>query len=191
MKNNGQFQKGHKGYWLGKKQPADMVEKRAEGIRKGYREGNRISYFKGREPHNKGKKAPDWLREKLSVAHLGKVPCNKLNRTPDEIRALRREYRKNNKLQFKAYDHRKREMRKSLKVDTIQMVYEDNIKQYGTLTCYLCGIKIPFGKDHLEHKIPLCRGGSNEYENLAVACQHCNNKKHTKTTEEYLTMVGV
>ena len=72
-----------------------------------------------------------------------------------------------------------------LSLKTIQMVYEDNIKKFGTLTCYLCKNPIPFGKDHLEHKIPLSREGTNEYNNLAIACQHCNCRKHNKTEEEY------
>jgi hypothetical protein len=69
---------------------------------------------------------------------------------------------------------------------TVQMVYEDNIKRFGTLTCYLCLKAIPFSKDHLEHKTPLSRGGTNEYNNLGVACQYCNCKKHNKTLEEFL-----
>ena len=39
-----------------------------------------------------------------------------------------------------------------------QQVYEDNIKQYGTLTCYLCEEKIEFGLDNLEHKAHLYFG---------------------------------
>jgi len=74
---------------------------------------------------------------------------------------------------------------KDLTVEKIQMVYEDNIKKYGTLTCYLCKLPISFGKDNLEHKIPLCRGGNNDYNNLSVACQSCNCKKHHRTEEEY------
>ncbi len=92
----------------------------------------------------------------------------------------------------KEYKKLQRQKRKALKkgggelpISRIQLVYEDNIKQYGTLTCYLCINPIPFGKDNLEHKIPLCRGGTNEYRNLGVACQKCNCKKHTKTETEY------
>ena len=70
-------------------------------------------------------------------------------------------------------------------IKTIQMVYEDNIKKYGTLTCYLCLNPILFGKDHLEHKMPISRGGSNLYENLEVACAKCNLSKSDKTEEEY------
>ena len=75
---------------------------------------------------------------------------------------------------------------KDLKLPTVQLVYEDNIKQYGTLTCYLCLEAIEFGNDHLEHKTPLVRGGSNDYENLKVSCSECNLKKGTKTLREYL-----
>lgn len=73
----------------------------------------------------------------------------------------------------------------NLTVKTIQEVYEDNIKKYGTLTCYLCSKPIQFGKDHLEHKNPLSRGGTNKRDNLEIACQKCNSKKHNKTEEEY------
>ena len=67
----------------------------------------------------------------------------------------------------------------------VQMVYEDNIKIYGTLTCYLCQESIEFGKDTLEHRIPASRGGTNEYKNLGVAHSSCNNKKHQLTEEEF------
>jgi len=72
-----------------------------------------------------------------------------------------------------------------LSIKTIQLVYEDNIKKHGTLTCIYCEKPIQFGKDTLEHKIPLSRGGTNLYENLAVACFRCNAQKKSKTPEEY------
>lgn len=72
-----------------------------------------------------------------------------------------------------------------LSMKTIQMLYEDNIKKYGTLTFYLCSAPISFGNDSFEHKTPISRGGTNEYNNLAIACRNCNSKKGTKTEEEY------
>lgn len=72
-----------------------------------------------------------------------------------------------------------------LSIQTIQQVYEDNIKHYGTLTCYLCLKSIEFRQDSLEHKIPLSRNGTNEYNNLAIAHRSCNCKKHNKTEGEF------
>lgn len=91
----------------------------------------------------------------------------------------------------KIYSLRRRKLAMNageLKLETVQIVYEDNIKKHGTLTCYLCLKPIPFGIDNLEHKIPLSRGGNNNYNNLGVACQSCNFKKHNKTVEEFLCL---
>jgi 5-methylcytosine-specific restriction endonuclease McrA len=74
---------------------------------------------------------------------------------------------------------------KGLTIEIVQQVYEDNIKRYGTLTCYLCLKAIEFGKDHLEHKMPLSKGGTNFKENLDVACEGCNLKKGVMTVEEF------
>jgi 5-methylcytosine-specific restriction endonuclease McrA len=81
--------------------------------------------------------------------------------------------------------HNRRTKGCRLTKETVQIVYEDNIKKYGTLTCYLCEKSIDFGLDSLEHKIPLSRGGTNEYCNLAVAHIICNKKKQSKTETEY------
>ena len=70
-------------------------------------------------------------------------------------------------------------------VRIVQNIYEENIKRFGTLTCYLCIKKIKLGNDHLEHKNPLSRGGKNNKRNMDVSCQRCNLKKGSKTEGEY------
>jgi len=80
------------------------------------------------------------------------------------------------KLYSKARKARERGGGKLTRV-TVQRVYEDNIKNYGTLTCYLCIQPIVFGNDNLEHILALSNGGDNSYCNLAVACAPCNKKK--------------
>ena len=114
---------------------------------------------------------------------------NSSQKITKKVRArLLKEWRKKNPLKVKAYKHRRRYNKKNagkLTIKTIQLIYEDNIKKFGTLTCYLCEKQIQFGKDNLEHKTPLFRGGTNDYNNLAVACKICNCKKYTKTELEY------
>jgi 5-methylcytosine-specific restriction endonuclease McrA len=93
----------------------------------------------------------------------------------------------------KQYQKRKAIMRGGgdLPIKRIQLVYEDNIKKYGTLTCIYCLQSIEFGKDTLEHKHPLSRGGTNDYSNLAIACRSCNSKKNNKTYDEYCKIGGL
>lgn len=50
--------------------------------------------------------------------------------------------------------------------------------------CAYCEIPL-FGAYHVDHMLPLTRGGSNSWDNLAIVCPTCNISKFTKTTEEF------
>jgi 5-methylcytosine-specific restriction endonuclease McrA len=51
--------------------------------------------------------------------------------------------------------------------------------------CWWCGK--PVGeKYHADHLIPLAKGGSNGPENIVVACQPCNSRKHAKMPLEFI-----
>jgi 5-methylcytosine-specific restriction endonuclease McrA len=39
---------------------------------------------------------------------------------------------------------------------------------------------------HIDHKVPLSRGGGNEFENLALSCPRCNFSKKDKTDVEFV-----
>lgn len=99
-----------------------------------------------------------------------------------------REYRKTpiGKAVTKADAHNRRLLTKDLTKETVQQVYEDNIKKFGTLTCILCGKPVEFKDSSLEHLTPLTREGTNLYENLGVAHFVCNCKKSTMTLEEWV-----
>ena len=163
--------------------------------------------------HKKGYHLSKEHRKNLSISHKGTCTGSNhsnwkggISHKKEYDKEYAKKYRKKNKENIKKYNklwkqtergrlsqkrhnliHRTRT--KDLTIKTVQLVYEDNIKKYGTLTCYLCLEPIEFGKDDLEHKIPLCRGGNNEYANLAVACEKCNCKKYNKTVEEYKEVI--
>jgi 5-methylcytosine-specific restriction endonuclease McrA len=73
----------------------------------------------------------------------------------------------------------------SITTDDVQAIYENNIKRFGCLTCYLCFERIAFGEDSLDHKLPVARGGHNTSDNLGVAHKKCNMRKQNRTPEEY------
>lgn len=50
--------------------------------------------------------------------------------------------------------------------------------------CYLCGKKVKKSERHLDHVIPLARGGSHSEDNLKVTHARCNLIKGTKLVEE-------
>lgn len=63
-----------------------------------------------------------------------------------------------------------------------QRVYE---KCHGR--CGICGAPVTPGYWTLDHIMPLARGGSNEINNLQVACDDCNKLKSSRTDEEFAT----
>jgi 5-methylcytosine-specific restriction endonuclease McrA len=57
--------------------------------------------------------------------------------------------------------------------------------------CAYCSISVKRGENlHLDHKIPLCRGGDHTIDNLAPACEICNLKKGKLTDIEFLQRIG-
>lgn len=59
--------------------------------------------------------------------------------------------------------------------------WEALLKQYGG-RCAYCGSTERIEADH---RIPLCRGGSNDVGNILPACRSCNRRKHRKTEDEF------
>lgn len=50
--------------------------------------------------------------------------------------------------------------------------------------CYYCGRKL--GKRyHVDHVIPITRGGTNDPSNLVIACPYCNRSKANKLPHEW------
>lgn len=53
--------------------------------------------------------------------------------------------------------------------------------------CYICGKHLVLNDEYnrleaptIEHVIPICKGGTNTWDNVKLACRNCNNKKGTK-----------
>jgi len=55
--------------------------------------------------------------------------------------------------------------------------------------CYWCGGKCSRNY-HVDHYIPLSRGGKHEVSNLVIACQTCNLRKHAKDPLDFAKEVG-
>ncbi len=147
--------------------------------------------FKGKNNPFYNKKHTKETIEKNRIAHLGKIGNWKGGISANDPIAYRRRKRKEwgvkNKDKIKRYKqlyHCRRRASGWPTLADIQLVYEDNIKQYGTLTCYLCNKVVNFGKDSIDHIIPVFSGGSNERSNLAIAHRVCNSIKNKRRLED-------
>lgn len=66
------------------------------------------------------------------------------------------------------------------------------LAQYG-YKCYYCESKINQKEKnsfHIDHYIPIAKGGTNEISNLVISCPTCNMSKGAKMPEEFMIKFG-
>lgn len=101
----------------------------------------------------------------------------------EKERAQQAQYFKNNPDQFRADRAKRRALVRNAEgtytAADIKAIYE---KQEGN--CYWCGKHV--GKEyHVDHFMPLSKGGSNWPDNLVIACPQCNLSKGAKLPDEW------
>ena len=67
---------------------------------------------------------------------------------------------------------------------TIEKVSRAVVYERDSGRCHLCGRKVNPKRWHLDHLIPLARGGEHSYLNVAVACPKCNMHKGVKAVAQ-------
>lgn len=96
-------------------------------------------------------------------------------------------YRDNPGVARAMWDRRRAKKMKAVGTYTAEDVQEMMETQAGH--CAYCGITL-HGEFHVDHIMPLSRGGSNSPDNLCISCQSCNCSKHDKTPDEWQLIRG-
>ena len=107
------------------------------------------------------------------------------------INQRQRERRRNNPESFKLTDavhtHNRRKWAKQnggrFTAEDLKVIRKGQTDKRGQVRCWYCGK--PMQKWHIDHRVPLSRGGSNAPGNLCLACPECNLSKHNKLPTEY------
>lgn len=62
--------------------------------------------------------------------------------------------------------------------------------QKNAITCYWCNIKLHNKVKHIDHYIPISKGGKHTLSNLVVSCANCNLKKSAKDPILFANSIG-
>jgi 5-methylcytosine-specific restriction endonuclease McrA len=123
----------------------------------------------------------------------------------EKVEAQKREYRKENREKLAAARRRWREANperyraSSVAGTQRRRAREENARQDGHTAddlarywaavgyagCFLKGPTCNGRYEHIDHYVPLARGGEHTVENLVPACSRCNQAKHAKLMEEW------
>lgn len=108
----------------------------------------------------------------------------------ERISKKRREYRMVNSNLFKLIDrvhhHRRRALKQSSTPEGEHFTVADERLQYRSQKgkCWHCYKKI-VGTYHVDHLVPLAKGGTNAPNNIVISCPECNLSKGAKTVAEW------
>lgn len=58
-------------------------------------------------------------------------------------------------------------------------------RRYVDPRCHYCKIELTYGQATVDHKQPVSKGGTDDEENLVLACYKCNHDKGDQTEEDY------
>jgi 5-methylcytosine-specific restriction endonuclease McrA len=82
---------------------------------------------------------------------------------------------------LRAKDHRYRARRRQADGHFTAAEWMDLVKQFAAVCGYCAGP----GPLQADHRVPLCRGGTNFIDNIIPACARCNQRKGGDTEAEY------
>lgn len=152
-----------------------------------YKEENKeyyINYLKEYREKNKAEldaKKKEYIANNKS-AHL-KRQHSWYERNKDSVKTRTLQYKKDHPEQYQMYSNRRKALKKTSIVDVF--ITQDIVNMYGN-QCVYCGDLFT----HIDHYIPLSRGGSHTLENVRPSCETCNLTKSNKLPDDFLKYKG-
>lgn len=123
-------------------------------------------------------------KDKLRDNHRSWAANNK-----DRMRAYLSEYRNTNRAWVRAWNQKRRcALRAAEGSFTGEQILDKLSKQRDK--CANCKKKLSSGKYHIDHVMPISKGGSNYISNIEILCVKCNLTKHAKLPEQWATENG-
>lgn len=133
---------------------------------------------------------------------------NKLRaRLADHINERQRQWREMNKEKLPVYNKRAKLNRKAqayaetnarlkkLKAATVDVesvaAFYTFVRTQLRIKCAYCETMVEGSKAHLDHIIPISRGGLHSVENLCAACPPCNLSKQGKLVTEWRPLIAI
>jgi 5-methylcytosine-specific restriction endonuclease McrA len=137
--------------------------------------------YRLRHPEKDVERSKNWARNNPDKAKANKQRY--ILRHPAKVRQSKQNWERNNP-DKKLANTRNRRAR--LKGATGKHTAEDVAKQFASQKgcCWHCGLPIN-GTFHVDHLIPVSRGGSNDARNIVISCPSCNLSKSDKLPHEW------
>lgn len=117
------------------------------------------------------------------IARLGR------QRNVTRARASEKRWRTQNRLWTQQRDHKRRALKLGVTTNPKSIrVFIQGVRTSKEVTCYYCERPVSGKTAHIDHVIPLSKGGAHSIDNLCVACPHCNQTKLNKMLKDWVIL---
>ena len=112
-----------------------------------------------------------------------KIVLKSYNKNKEKHKTKRKEYllTENGKSKQKKHWQDRYAKMKNAFVESVNV--KDLFNKYDG-KCFYCGINLSFDNFHIDHYMPIAKGGMHEESNLRISCPHCNLSKGSKIPKE-------
>lgn len=141
-------------------------------------------YYYRDQPCKNGHIGYWYIRNNSCVACLHEATNKWRLKNKEKVRKYEREYNQKNP-EVKIRSEAKRRAIKLKSGGTFPKEDIDKLFQSQNGLCPACGVDLKSSGFHIDHRIPLSRGGSNWPENLQLLCPADNVRKSNLTDIEY------
>lgn len=139
-----------------------------------YRENPAPAKRRAREHQQRRKRDADWVESE----RLRKIAWREANR--DKFRAAQERWQRehpNERNEIAAL------RRARLREAVVERVRREIVFVRDCGLCHICGCRVDPSDWHLDHVIPIARGGEHSYDNVAVSHPACNQRKSDRLGE--------
>ncbi len=143
----------------------------------------------GEARRKQAKREYDARRYKANAKDIRAKVQRRYEAKSETIKAYVRDWQKQNAELVKAYKTTSKHKRRAITEKGLSGPELLRWAKAQPKSCYWCDAKCADGY-HIDHYVPLSRGGKHEVSNLVISCPTCNLRKHAKDPLDFAQEVG-